>query len=220
MTLRDFALSKTHLLERLPEPRELERRLQSLAVLTGILSWNLGEPRVSFDCHWRKETRRAIIDDYQGDRAYIVFSPVGALLEGAVHDCLFSRDKARAQALRSSVPDVLQSFVDDRLINGTSVTFIGWSLPGDPEWSAGGELPRCKSDSDGANCILSIVEGDAESFREWAEENYERDIDALLVEQIYSHSSLNENLVRGLNPSLSLGQIAPEVARIGYPSRC
>lgn len=212
-------MPNSHILQRLSEPLTLERRLQSLAVLTEILSWDLGEPQVSFDCHWRKKARRAIIDNYQGDRVYTVFSSAGALLEGSVHDCWFAKDKVLAQTLRKSVPDVLQRFVDDALIDSTAVTFNGWLLAGDLGWSAGGELPTCENDLDGADCILSIVEGGPESFQEWAEENYERDIDVLAVEHIYMHNPLSEDIVRRLNPSVTLGQAASELARIGYPSQ-
>lgn len=212
-------MSNSHILERLSEPLTLERRLQSLAVLTEILSWDLGEPIVSFDCRWRNGARRAIIDDYQGDRVYAVFSSVGALLEGSVHDCPFAKKKVRANTLRNSVPDLLRRFVDDALIEGTSVTFNGWRMLDDRKWSSGCELPSCGNDLDGADHILSIVEYGPESFQEWAEENYERDVDIEIIEHIYTHKSLSENIVRNLNPSVSLGQVASEIDQIGYPSK-
>lgn len=209
--------SKLHILKRIPNPIELERQFQALTILTGILSWGLCEARVSFNSRWRKTARRAIIDNYQGDRAYVVFSLEGALLEGSVHDCSFANDQDRAESFRENIPYLLKPFVDHELILGGLVTFSAWSLAGETSWNSGCELPDPEEDLDGAESILSIAEFGPESFQAWAEENYEVDLDLRYIEQIYRNCILTEEVVSGLNPSLTLKKLESELTRIGCP---
>ena len=51
----------------------------------------------------------------------------------------------------------------------------------------------------------------------WAEAYYRQKIDIKMVEQIYSHQSLTEKIVRGLNPVIGLAELIDDLAEIGYP---
>ncbi|PQO37684.1 hypothetical protein DTL21_06990 [Bremerella cremea] len=209
--------ARDHILQRLPDPNTLERRLQSLAVLTEILSWDLGEPRVSFDATWRKNARQALIDNYQGDRAVFAFTESGTLVEGSVHDCPLIRDKNRCKLQRINTPSILRSYVDEGLIENNRVTFNAWYLHADLEWSFGAELPTQGDDTDGAELLLFLVVGDAEGFQTWAEENYEQDFDLSPIKQIFDHVPLTNPLVRQLNVAVSLREVASTIRKTGYP---
>jgi len=157
-----------HTIKQLPKPFTLARNLQSFAVLTEILSHDVGEPFISFKSDWKHDASQALIDNYQGDWVYFGFSEAGSLIEGST----------------------------------------AW---------AGSDIDDIGDDSDGADVMMHMLVGGATTFKDWAEENYEMEIDAELVELIFSHEKLNDAIVKKLNPRISLKKIEPELKNIGFP---
>jgi len=205
-----------HTIKQLPKPFTLARNLQSFAVLTEILSHDVGEPFISFKSDWKHDASQALIDNYQGDWVYFGFSEAGSLIEGAVHDCRLTGNETRSIRLAEDIPQILDGLVGRSLFSSVDVTFNGWWIEGSTAW-AGSDIDDIGDDSDGADVMMHMLVGGATTFKDWAEENYEMEIEAELVELIFSHEKLNDAIVKKLNPRISLKKIEPELKNIGFP---
>jgi len=65
--------------------------------------------------------------------------------------------------------------------------------------------------------MLSILDGQPNSYVEWATEYYETEIETQPVEHIYQHLPANNDIVKSLNPDATLGKLNNRFVQIGYP---
>ena len=65
--------------------------------------------------------------------------------------------------------------------------------------------------------MLSILDGNPLTYKEWAEEYYERAIDADAIKQIYEGTPLTPALVGALNPEVEFETMRSDAREIGYP---
>ncbi len=73
-------------------------------------------------------------------------------------------------------------------------------------------------DPDGSEFLLSNLDGQPATYQRYAAAYYERDVDVRSIEHVYAHRPLTESIVASLNRELTLGDLATEMAEIGYPS--
>jgi hypothetical protein len=66
--------------------------------------------------------------------------------------------------------------------------------------------------------MLSILSGDPQDYKSWAESYYERSINIEAVRLIYEHKPLTDELLHRLNPDRDLDSLAADVKEIGYPA--
>ena len=71
--------------------------------------------------------------------------------------------------------------------------------------------------NDGSAELLGILDGDLQTYREWAENYHEREIPLDAIRRVYGHEALGEGLLAALNAELTLADIAADVSEIGYP---
>jgi hypothetical protein len=87
-------------------------------------------------------------------------------------------------------------------------------------WQCGPvEYAASHPDPDGSEYLLSPLDGRPETYREWAESYFSSSRSGLAVEpvrHIYEHRPLSEELVRQLNPTLSLAELQADIEEIGY----
>jgi hypothetical protein len=63
-----------------------------------------------------------------------------------------------------------------------------------------------------------LLDGDPEGYRAWAESYFEATIVRSAVDHIYGHRPLTEEVVKALNPELSLADVAGDASEIAYPT--
>jgi hypothetical protein len=98
-------------------------------------------------------------------------------------------------------------------------TFCIWRRYGDTCWSRGRiEFPDGHRDPDGSEDLLSPLDGEPETYRAWAEEYYEREVDPRAVAHVYGHRLLTADLVLVLNPEVSISDLRADALEIGYPA--
>ena len=121
------------------------------------------------------------------------------------------------------VPPEFAACLQEPAFNIDMATFCIWRRPGDAAWQIGPVAFPTDAhdpdgpDPDGSEQMLSPLDGRAETYRAWAEEYYERKVDAIAVEQIFEHRPLTPELVAKLNPKASLAGLVDDIREIGYP---
>ena len=87
----------------------------------------------------------------------------------------------------------------------------------DTQWKTGAISYPEGDDPDGSGWMLSILDGDPYTYKEWAEEYYERSVSPAAIQQVYARTPLTPELVRELNPDIEFGHILNDAAGIAYP---
>jgi hypothetical protein len=96
-------------------------------------------------------------------------------------------------------------------------TFCCWRTSQDVHWEAGDITYPVGDDPDGSGWMLSILAGNPNTYKEWAEGYYECSLRLNAIQQIYDHKPLSPELVRELNPTFSCESILDDMAEIDYP---
>lgn len=208
----------------LPKIRVLRDRCRALATLEAILSPEWEDRYYSFDAHWGPGEEMASMRNGSGDSWSIVFSRAGAFVRGFDHESPMSpaaNGGALWPGLVEGMPEVFAPCVNEPAFSsdGTpDATVCIWRRPSDDEWHVG-VLDRPEGDDpDGADWLFAVLlDGTPTSYREFAEDYYEADLDVDPVNEVFALQTLTDELVQRLNPDVTLGDLGDDLAEIGYP---
>lgn len=217
MTVYDLA-------PRLPSIAVLRERCVALAVLERIMDSD--EPYYTYTRDWG-DAEAALMSNGSGDEWAIVFGAPGAFIRVFDHESRMSpyRDADRElwPNLLTGLPPALAEHVDEPAFADEEDQFLAtavlWRLAGDDRWHAGTgiEFPA-PGDADGSGLLEILCDGDtAGAYAEFAEDFYETAIDRAAVEHVLAHRPLTEDVVRALNPELTLADVRGDVTSTGYP---
>ena len=209
-------------LHSIPNIESLKLLAQSLAMLDAIMSPERESRYYSFNSQWNVAQMMASMWNGSGDDYFILFNPVGAILEGFDHESEMSPyalDGIQTwPGVLSDVPPQFHDFLSESAFSIEASTFCIWRRFSDSSWQVGTiTYPSDDPDADGSGWLLSILDGDPSSYKEFAEEYYEQTVDLEAVKAIYEHRPLTEAIVRALNPEISLKDLKVDVEEIGYP---
>ena len=220
-------------LSRLPEIPRLRALFQSLAMLDALLSPEWERRRHSFNSHWGADEQLASVR-IRPDNLFALFRPQGCLVKGFAHDApLAGMAGPRSKALFLGLPSEFLACLREPALASSQTTFCIWRRSTDPHWTAQ-QFPETalqaipvrkdppddaskSTDPDGSQSLLSLLDGEPESYRAWAESFYQRALPSAVLAAIYEHQPLTEELVRSINPRLSLRNLQDDVREIGYP---
>jgi len=220
----------------LPEISRLRSLFQSLAMLDALLSPEWERRRHSFNSHWGADEQLASVR-IRPDNLFALFRPSGCLLKGFSHTAPLSTVTGpRSKALFLGLPAEFLACLREPALTSTQTTFCIWRRQDDSAWTAqkypDAELSaitaKCRPgigpgetasprDLDGSQVLLSLMDAEAATYHAWAEPFYQRTLPAEAVSAIYEHHPLTDELVRLLNPRLSLRHVRDDVREIGYP---
>ncbi|MFD5857593.1 hypothetical protein [Streptomyces chartreusis] len=219
MTVHDVA-------PQLPEIAVLREHSRSIAVLEAVLSPEWENRYHSFDDHWSETESMASMRSGSGDEYSIVFSPVGAYVRGFDHESPMSpyMEDEPWPGVLDQVPDVFRPYVEEPAFSDEDgmpiVTACMWRELADDAWKTGAiDFPdEATDDLDGSGHLFQLlVDRSPEAFQRWAEDYYEVPVDLEAVRHVFSSRPLTEEVVRALNPKISLAHLAEDTAEIGYP---
>ena len=115
------------------------------------------------------------------------------------------------------VPTEFDTFLSEPAFSVNDVTFCIWRKWTDTGWKIGTiDFPN-DSDADGSASLLFILDGKPTTYQEWAESYYDKPVPLDCVQQVYRHVVLTDHVIRGLNPAISMSDLANDIAEIGYP---
>lgn len=205
----------------LPSIPKLNRLTKSLAVLDAIIEPEWDYRYYSFNSKWSVGEEMASMRNGQGDSWFCVFSNVGVFLKGFDHESQMSpwnREPPQVwRGVLDEVPEKFKPFATEPAFSMADTTFCLWRGHDDSAWQTGHIEWPSGEDPDGSDWMLSILDGDPQKYKLWAESYYERSISTELIDHVYQHKRLGDDFVRSLNSERDLETLASDIEEIGYP---
>jgi hypothetical protein len=119
-----------------------------------------------------------------------------------------------SQNIQAQVPAGFASFLRDPAFSMQQATFCYWRRANDASWT---KVSGALAD-DGSDGMLELLVSSASSYREWAEGYYEVPVSLDAVPAVFSHQSLDEAVIRTLNPGAIMSSTYIDAGEIGYPT--
>ncbi|QDU73240.1 hypothetical protein Pan97_02070 [Bremerella volcania] len=208
-----MATISTQDLSQLPGVAKLEALLQSLAMLEAILCPEWEYRYYSFNAKWGKGERMGSMRNGSGDEFFALFNKYGCFLKGYEHECQFAKRPELGSQLYEGVPQPLKGGVTEPAFSPENVTFCLWRAADGSHWEhADFKLPKGK-DPDGSAYLLSHLDGNPETYCQFAEEYYEVEVDPEIVAAIYEHQPLTKPMATGLNADADWKDIKADAKR-------
>ena len=199
----------------------LRRLTQSLAMLDAIMSPEWEYRYYSFNSKWDQGEMMASMSNGSGDGFFILFDSHGAIMKGFDHESAMSPWSAEEEKTWSGifddVPDEFQSFLAEPAFSIQESTFCIWRRYIDSSWQVGTIDYPDEDDPDGSEWMLSILDGQPLTYKEFAESYYERPLDLDAIDQIYRHVPLTNEIVAQLNDETTLESLTADIEQIAYP---
>jgi hypothetical protein len=212
----------TRNLSLLPDVDGLRRTLQAMAMLDAILCPEWQYRYYSFNAAWAAGEQVGSMRNGSGDDFFAHFGPAGCWLKGFAHEYPMSPYRERPArpwpGVLDAVPTEFEGCLREPAFGVGNVTFCIWRRYGDRAWQVGPvRFPPDDPDPDGSAFLLAPLDGRPETYRAWAADYYERDVEPAAVEHVYRHRPLTPEVVARLNPEVSLDELAADAGEIGYP---
>ena len=206
----------------MPEISSLKKLLKSLALLDAIMSpeWDLRF--YSYKCRWDKNEQMGSMRNGCGDEFFILFTESGCFIKGFDHESAMSSwgtdEQLPWKGLLDGLPSDFTAAANEPAFSMQNISFCLWWHNAKASWGKGNfEYADCE-DPDGSEYLLEILDGKPETYQTFAQEYYEVELPVNPIRAIYNHASLTEELVKSLNPKITLSELESDIAEIGYPS--
>jgi len=208
-------------LSSMPNVDDLRRLLQSLAMLDAILSPDWDARYYSFNSKWARGQQMGSMRNGEGDDFFALFHAKGCFLKGFDHESPMSPYRGKTKVVWPGVLDAVPAEFAKCLVEPAfaieDTTFCIWQL-GNEGWQHGPvEFPTNDSDPDGSLDLLALLDGRPETYRDWATDYYEQDVDLDAVKHVYQQKPLTRRIVAGLNDEMTLADFKDDIGEIGYP---
>src|SRR5262245_2992266 len=208
----------TRNLDALPDIPGFRRLTRALAMLDAIMSPEWQFRYYSFDSRWADGEMMASMRNGSGDEWFALLASAGVALKGLAHEAPIYVQGAPFPGIFDTLPGEFRAnFLGEPAFDAANTTFCVWRRITDERWHCGSVRLPPGDDPDGSAGLLSILDGQPEQYVRFAVDYYERQIAIADVAAIYAHERLTADLVRRLNPALSLDALAGDVEEIGYP---
>jgi hypothetical protein len=198
---------------------ELKRLTKSLAVLDAILMPEWEFRYYSFNSQWSEKEEMASMRNGSGDHYFILYSKEGLIAKGFAKEsksgiyCLENNEPW--PMMLSGVPDVFhESFLKEPAFLMEETSFLYWRLNTGKEWQT--SVDDLAEGDNGAQELLRILDGNPETYWQWAESYYQRTIPLEAVAAVHSGKPLTDQLIQALNPSLKMIDLKDDLDEIGY----
>lgn len=231
-------MPSTQSLNLLPAPAELIRISRSIAMMDAILCQDWEMRYFSFNSFWAATGEMmGSMRNGQGDDYFIWFTPAVTAIKGFHHEAYMSpyRHNNIYPGVLPSLPQAFHDFVKEAAFSMHEVTFCIWQEHSAPGWKIGdinwppaelgsfcdGTEEGTIYDPDGSRDLLFALDGNPETYLEWANDYYElrdNDIELLLedVAHVYEHKPLTNDMLERMGSDRSLRGLAEEIKEIGY----
>jgi hypothetical protein len=207
----------TQHLQTLPEITRLRQICIAIAVLDAIICPEWQYRYYSYNAKWAEGEECATMRDGSGDEYLILFNQGGAIINGQAHEM------KPLQVRKEHIPEVFQDFIFGEPVKSIGASFIIFRMYGDTHWQAiSNGAKKQDANSDGAEDLLFILDGQPQTYKAWAEEYYEEELESEIpleaVQWIYEGKELSKEIVLLLNPSIeSLEVLGKDLDEIAYP---
>jgi hypothetical protein len=210
-------------LSQMPDIEGLRKLSQSLAMLDAILCPEWEGRYYSFNAHWSPGQAMASMRNGSGDEYFALFTQRGAILKGFAHESNMSPYAFDPPHIWPGVLDGVPKALAEPLFRENEhdfvedITFCVWRIDTDDMWHRGNITFPSGVDPDGSEDLLGNLDGNPQTYQDWAESYYEHPVDLVAVSLIYEQKPLTLEIIRALNPDVSLQQLADDITEIEYP---
>ena len=217
----------------------------SISALEAIISPEWEYRYYSYQKDWGEGEEFCEMRDGQGDQMLILFTKNGICINGFAHESqmngwkqiqieekksfkekLFGTKNELKTELRQeifngvldSLPEVFNEFIYGEPVKSIGTTFCIWSIEND--WKIGEiKLPN-DNYKDGSKDLLQLLDGQAKTYKNWAEEYYEKEFKIELIESVYAGNPISKELVLELNSEIEdLEALRTELVEIGFANK-
>lgn len=209
-------ISSRHL-DGLPDIPGFRRLTRALAMLDAILSPEWEGRYYSFDSQWAPGEMMASMRNGQGDNWFAWLGDGGVVLIGLDHEAPMFRYGNPWPGMFDGMPAELAHAIDEPAFEAQHSTFCIWRRTHGSAWERGPVEFTNGDDPDGSAHLLRHLDANPETYRDFAVEYYERDVDLDAVSAIYRHAPLTPALITTLNDELTLDDLESDRVSIGYP---
>jgi len=208
-------------LDAIPNVEVLRKLCQSIATLDAIMSPEWEYRYYSFNSKWAEGEMMASMRDGSGDEYFILFNSQGAIMKGFAHESTMSPWSSETEqvwrGVLDQVPDEFAAFLAEPAFSMEATTFCVWRRNEDPSWQIGDIQYPEEEDPDGSEDLLVVLDGNPNTYREFAEQYYERSIPPDVVNSVYAQEPLQPDMIERLNPEVSLESLRSALEEIDYP---
>jgi hypothetical protein len=198
----------------------LKKQMQSLAVLDLIVSPEWDGRYYSFNSKWSENEQMGSMRNGCGDEFFALFNDDGCFFKGFDHESAMSSWGTEGQkpwpGVLDSVPNEFMAAKNESAFSMENISFCFWRLYTDQSWSIGDISFPAEEDPDGSELLLQCLDRNPDTYREFAEEYFEIDVSISVIDYIYKHLPITEDIISELNSELSLSDISEELDEIGY----
>ncbi len=121
-----------------------------------------------------------------------------------------------AKGIVDKLPKQFNEFIFGEPVKSIGTTFCIWSVNNEC-WKIGNvELPKDEY-KDGSENLLTLLDGNPITYKNWAEKYYEKSLKIETIAQIYKSTLLTKKMVTEINPNLdNYQQLKQDLDEIGY----
>ncbi|MGK0390831.1 MAG: hypothetical protein ACI94Y_003591 [Maribacter sp.] len=202
----------TEELSKLPDTTNLKRICKAISILESIICSDWEYRYYSFQKNWNENQSFCEMRNGEGDQMLILFSEQGIVINGFAKNSQMNGWKKDTQKIWKGIvdelPNVFHEFIFGEPVKGTGTTFCIWNLEEENEWEKGiFEYPNDEY-KDGSIELLKLLDGNPETFKNWAEDYYEEEFEDFSlnikdVEKIFNEELITKELVLKINPNLN-----------------
>ena len=209
----------TKKLQNLPNKEKLQKICKSISVLDAIISQDWEYRYYSYNQKWRKDEELFEMRDGCGDQMLILFTKNGCVINGFAHELYdFEENLPSKSELIKGIPDVFNDFILGEPVATIGTTFCIWTNENN-QW----QLGNIKHFKDGSDEMLSIFDGNPQTYIDFAIDYFEEDYSSTenaknTVIKIYNHETLTREMVLSIVDELEdWAQLESDLEEIGYP---
>ncbi|MEM7261232.1 MAG: hypothetical protein AAF488_04520 [Planctomycetota bacterium] len=211
----------TRNLTALPTIADLERGMLALAALELILFDSDVDPDRGFFPKWDgTSTRVGVHDNGQGDHLFAVFDEAGCFMMGFAHESEMTPWRTKPPkiwpGLFDDIPEEFRGYLEEEAFQPDSATFVIWRAHSHPRWCTASIVDEFLP-WDGSDDLLELATPNAELYREWAEENFEVEVELDAIESIVSLTPFDGTLYERFDCPKEFERVREELSGIGYP---
>jgi hypothetical protein len=191
-------------ISQLPSIEEVRKTSQALALADAIFMRNWEYRFFSFNCLWDKSGIEAMASmrDGSGSEYFLHF-----VNDGVAGKVLGEERLTEPYHFLDRVSNAFANFKKEPAFKIMEASFYFWRQKSDDEWSA--------SPDDLENYpLLGFLTGGHNFYRDWAQDYYEREIDASVFTDVFSSLSVSGKQLQILNPDLTIDVLESDLQAI------
>lgn len=189
----------------LPSPDRVKRHSQGLALMDAIMMPEWEYRYFSFNCNWDGHHKEmlASMRDGQGSEYFLHFSEQG--VAGKVLSA--GHQLTDSKAFLRNVPAIFSGFANEPAFDLQSATFFFWRDASANQWLSS------PSDLKSYPLLGFLVDG-ALAYQKWAENYYEKKINADVLEEVFASLKITAGQLRILNPDITIDELDGDINEI------